>query len=75
MVHKFHCFDVLYVFAGFVVTRHYEMMLGIDLRDLYHNFLTNTTAPVEMRCQVLRNLQMYLNEEELRMMKAEEECK
>ena len=56
------------------MTRHYEFMLGKHLRDLYHELLTQPDAPVKMRCQVLRNLQTYLIEEESKMMKADAEC-
>ena len=48
--------------------------MGKELRDLYHRHLTELDTSVEMRCQVLHNLQMYLSEEELRMLKAEEAC-
>jgi len=60
---------------GFFVTRHYEYMLHKQLRDPYHKFLMNADAPVKMCCQVLRNLQTYLVEEEVKMMKADSECK
>ena len=62
------------VTTGFLVTRHYEFMLHTQLRDPYHRLLTNETAPVKMCCQVLRNLQSYLIEEELKMMKADADC-
>lgn len=50
-------------------------MLSAQLRDLYQNYLCSRDAPVKMRVQVLRNLHTYLVEEEIRMMKAEDECK
>ena len=62
-------------FAGFFVTRHYEFMMGQDLKELYHYNLVDQNALVKMKCQVLRNLHHYLIEEESRMMRAEEECK
>ena len=61
--------------AGFFVTREYEYMLGQDMRELYIDLLTRKEAPVKMRCQVLRNMLMYLMEEEARMIKADQECK
>jgi len=61
-------------FAGFLVTHHYEFMLHKQLRDPYHHLLTNEDVPIRMCCQVLRNLQTYLVEEELKMMRADAEC-
>ena len=55
--------------------REYEYMLGQDIRELYIDLLTRKEAPVKMRCQVLRNMLMYLMEEEARMIKADQECK
>ena len=57
------------------MTREYEYMLGQDMRELYIDLLTQKDAPVKMRCQVLRNMLMYLMEEEARMIKADQECK
>ncbi|KAK2155227.1 hypothetical protein NP493_2098g00006 [Ridgeia piscesae] len=50
-------------------------MLGQDMRELYIDLLTRKEAPVKMRCQVLRNMLMYLMEEEARMIKADLEWK
>ena len=55
--------------------REYEYMLGQDLRELYIDLLTRKEAPVKMCCQVLCNMLMYLMEEEVRMIKADQECK
>ena len=57
------------------MTREYEYMLGVDMRQLYIDLLTTKDAPMKMRCQVLRNMLMYLMEEETRMIKADQECK
>jgi len=62
------------VTVGFLVTHHYEFMLHKQLRDPYHHLLTHEDIPIRMCCQVLRNLQTYLVEEELKMMKADAEC-
>ena len=59
---------------GFLVVRHYEFMLSRELKTLYHELLTDKYGSVRMRCQVLRNLQAYLLEEEEKMMRAEDEC-
>jgi len=60
--------------VGFLVTHHYEFMLHKQLRDPYHHLLMHEDVPTRMCCQVLRNLQTYLVEEELKMMKADAEC-
>lgn len=59
---------------GFFATRHYEFMVGTELRGLYTRILNDHGLAVRTRTQVLRNLNHYLTEEELRMIKAEEEC-
>ncbi|KAK7101267.1 hypothetical protein V1264_024072 [Littorina saxatilis] len=61
--------------AGFFLCRHYEYMLGKLLRDMYHDFLTNDNAPIKLRCQVLKNLQLYLVEEEITMSKSDADWK
>ena len=53
----------------------YEYMLGQDMRELYIDLLTRKEVPLKMRCQVLRNMLMYLMEKEARMIKADQECK
>ncbi|KAJ8305636.1 hypothetical protein KUTeg_016181 [Tegillarca granosa] len=58
---------------GFLAVRHYDYMLGKELKELYYNFLTNQDVPVSLKCQVLKNLQYYLQEEEIRMQKADAE--
>ena len=55
--------------------RECEYMLVQDMRELYIDLLTRKEAPVKMRSQVLRNMLMYLMEEEARMIKADQECK
>ncbi|ELU12686.1 hypothetical protein CAPTEDRAFT_160616 [Capitella teleta] len=61
--------------VGFLVVRHYEFMLSRELKALYNEQLTDKFGSVRMRCQVLRNLQAYLMEEEEKMMRAEDEWK
>ncbi|XP_076440937.1 nipped-B-like protein A isoform X2 [Babylonia areolata] len=83
-------FDVLYYFIhheeedvqhkaltalGFFLCRHYEYMLGKLVKEMYHDFLTNDNAPIKLRCQVLKNLQLYLVEEEISMAKSDAEWK
>ncbi|KAK2176796.1 hypothetical protein NP493_639g00000 [Ridgeia piscesae] len=50
-------------------------MLGQDMWELYIDLLTRKEVPLKMRCQVLRNMLMYLMEEEARMIKADQEWK
>jgi len=53
-------------------------MLNNQLKDVYHQMLTDcadSQAAVELLRQVLANIYNYLIEEELKMMKAEAECK
>ncbi|XP_060078784.1 nipped-B-like protein isoform X3 [Ylistrum balloti] len=58
---------------GFLFVRHYEFMLGSKAKELYVDFLTNDNTPVRLKVQVLKNLQYYLQEEEVRMQKADAE--
>ena len=63
-----------FLLSGFFLCRHYEYMLGKLMKDMYHDFLTNDNAPIKLRCQVLKNLQLYLVEEEITMSKSDAEC-
>ena len=65
----------IFFVVGFLCIRHYELMLGPEVKELYHYLLTSRDASIKLKCQVLRNLQNYLTEEELKMMKADAECK
>lgn len=40
------------MFTGFLAVRHYDYMLGKELKELYYNFLTNQDIPVSLKCQV-----------------------
>lgn len=60
---------------GSLCIRHYEFMLGKDLKQLYYKLLTEPDAPLSMRAQVLNNIEMYLQEEEQRMIRQDQECK
>ncbi|XP_041356628.1 nipped-B-like protein isoform X2 [Gigantopelta aegis] len=60
---------------GFLVTHHYEFMLGKTLKDMYYSYLGDKDAPVKLRCQVLKNLQCYLTDEEVRMSKSDADWK
>ncbi|XP_015608348.1 nipped-B-like protein B [Cephus cinctus] len=54
---------------GSLCIRHYEFMMMPELKELYHHLLTSENALVNMRIQVLNNIEVYLQEEEKRMIK------
>lgn len=54
---------------GSLCIRHYEFMMLPELKELYHHLLTSEYALVHMRIQVLNNIEVYLQEEEKRMIK------
>ncbi|XP_020300798.1 nipped-B-like protein A [Pseudomyrmex gracilis] len=54
---------------GSLCIRHYEFMMLPELKELYHHLLTSENALVNMRIQVLNNIEVYLQEEEKRMIK------
>ncbi|XP_045490896.1 nipped-B-like protein B isoform X1 [Colias croceus] len=58
---------------GSVCVRHYEFMLRPELKEFYHHLLTSDLAPIEMKADVLRNIEMYLQEEEQRMIRQDRE--
>ncbi|KAL0842082.1 hypothetical protein ABMA28_014275 [Loxostege sticticalis] len=58
---------------GSICVRHYEFMLRPELKDFYHQLLTSDLAPIEMKADVLRNIEMYLQEEEQRMIRQDKE--
>ncbi|PNF24471.1 Nipped-B-like protein [Cryptotermes secundus] len=58
---------------GSLCIRHYDFMLGLELKTLYHRLLTEDDAPLHMRTQVLNNIELYLQEEERRMIKQDQE--
>lgn len=58
---------------GFYCTHYHEAMLGIQVKDLYQSMLSNKDSSVVLKCQVLRNLQNYLTQEEDHMSKADSE--
>lgn len=54
---------------GSLCIRHYEFMMIPELKELYHHLLTSEHALMHMRIQVLNNIEVYLQEEEKRMIK------
>ncbi|KAK2155379.1 hypothetical protein NP493_2070g00011 [Ridgeia piscesae] len=53
----------------------HKALAGLGHGELYIDLLTRKEVPFKMRCQVLRNMLMYLMEEEARMIKADQEWK
>lgn len=60
---------------GSVCIRHYEFMLEEELKLFYHRMLMSEDVPLKMRTEVLINIEMYLIEEEKRMIQQDLECK
>jgi cohesin loading factor subunit SCC2 len=61
---------------GSVCIRHNELMLTDKLRDMYHELLLDSRpASVKLRIQTLHNIETFLQEEDIRMMKEDQECK
>lgn len=58
---------------GSVCVRHYEFMLQAELKEFYHYLLTSEIASLDMKADVLRNIEMYLLEEEQRMIRQDKE--
>lgn len=53
---------------------HPELMFVQDVKVLYNNTLSEDNPSVSRRIQVLKNLQIYLQEEDSRMQVADREC-
>jgi cohesin loading factor subunit SCC2 len=60
---------------GSMCIRHYDYMLLPELKTMYHLMLTEPHTIIGMRIQVLNNIETYLQEEEMRMIKQDQECK
>ncbi|XP_050736968.1 nipped-B-like protein isoform X1 [Eriocheir sinensis] len=58
---------------GFVCIRHYELMMGTRLKTLYHTLLLDPSINTTLRIQTLQNIETYLQEEEVRMIKQDQE--
>lgn len=57
---------------GNMCIRHYDFMLGNELKVIYQQFLVSSSE-IQLRTQTLLNIQLYLVEEELRMIKQDQE--
>lgn len=58
--------------VGNLCIRHYDFMLGDELKRVYQGLLTSS-AEIKLKSQALFNIQLYLTEEELRMIKQDQE--
>lgn len=45
-----------------------------EVKRLYNGLLSDIKSPVNLKIQVLKNLQMYLQEEDMRMLEADRDC-
>lgn len=50
-------------------------MFEQEVKNLYNNILSDKNASVNLKIQVLKNLQTYLQEEDTRMQQADRDCK
>ncbi|XP_064624377.1 nipped-B-like protein isoform X2 [Lineus longissimus] len=57
---------------GFLCIRYYDFMLETRLKE-YYKYLLVQSPSIKLKCQVLRNLETYLKEEEIKMIKADHE--
>uniref|UniRef100_A0A8C7X5C1 Nipped-B protein n=1 Tax=Oryzias sinensis TaxID=183150 RepID=A0A8C7X5C1_9TELE len=60
---------------GFQFIMHPELMFVQDVKVLYNNILSDENSSVNLKIQILKNLQTYLQEEDSRMQEADRECK
>lgn len=49
-------------------------MFEADVKNLYNNIMSDKSSSVNLRIQVLKNLQTYLQEEDTRMQQADRDC-
>nr|XP_055063952.1 nipped-B-like protein B isoform X3 [Misgurnus anguillicaudatus] len=60
---------------GFLCIQHPGLMFSPDIKTLYNSLLADRKTSVNLKIQVLKNLQMYLQEEDSRMQEADREWK
>ncbi|KAL1493055.1 hypothetical protein ABEB36_011194 [Hypothenemus hampei] len=60
---------------GNICIRHHKFMLQPELKEFYHRQLVNEDAPLQMKVDVLLNIENYLIEEDYRMMQHDLEWK
>lgn len=71
-----HVFDLCYSFdTGFLVIMHPSQMFMPEVKSLYNGILADSGSSINLKIQILKNLQTYLQEEDTRMQEADRECK
>ncbi|XP_054842257.1 nipped-B-like protein isoform X3 [Eublepharis macularius] len=60
---------------GFAFIQHPGLMFEQEVKTLYNNILSDKNCSVNLKIQVLKNLQTYLQEEDTRMQQADREWK
>uniref|UniRef100_A0A8C9S7Z3 Nipped-B protein n=1 Tax=Scleropages formosus TaxID=113540 RepID=A0A8C9S7Z3_SCLFO len=60
---------------GFLFIQHPSLMFVQDVKGLYNGILSDRSSSVNLKIQVLKNLQTYLQEEDTRMQEADREWK
>ncbi|XP_078531085.1 nipped-B-like protein isoform X3 [Lissotriton helveticus] len=60
---------------GFSFIQHPILMFEVDVKNLYNNILSDKNSSLNLKIQVLKNLQTYLQEEDTRMQEADREWK
>lgn len=73
IIHLFlHTFAVYY--SGFLVIMHPSQMFVPEVKSLYNGILADGASSINLKIQILKNLQTYLQEEDTRMQEADREC-
>lgn len=67
-------FKSIPLFQGFQFIMHPELMFVPEVKVLYNSILSDENSSVNLKIQVLKNLQTYLQEEDSRMQEADREC-
>lgn len=60
---------------GFAFIQHPSLMFEQEVKTLYNSILSDKNCSVNLKIQVLKNLQTYLQEEDTRMQQADRDCK
>ncbi|KAM8759558.1 nipped-B-like protein A isoform 2-T2 [Acanthopagrus schlegelii] len=60
---------------GFLVIMHPSQMFMPDVKNLYNGILADSASSINLKIQILKNLQTYLQEEDTRMQEADREWK
>lgn len=59
---------------GFLVIMHPSQMFVQEVKTLYNGILADGSSSINLKIQILKNLQTYLQEEDTRMQEADREC-